>query len=136
MFNLNMDSALSRVKMSAVDPSIRELDWYLRDYLFRQSNAGKTAFREEMLPNEMVTLYLRYRGADPAQLSQTLAPVLERLVSRKVLDKDGGELKMPGKLVRLQCAKCMYINYLTEAEPRECMRCPSSDLHEFPKKKA
>jgi hypothetical protein len=108
--------------MSGVDPTIRELDWYLRDHLFRQSNAGKTIFRMESLPNDMVTLYLRYRGHDPKQLSESMVPVID-------------ELNLAGKLTRLQCAKCFYINYLTEAEPRACMRCQATELHDFPKKK-
>ena len=118
------------------DVAIRELDWYLRDHLFRQSNAGKTAFRNESLAGEMASLYLRYRNADLQQLSQTMAPVVEGLVARKVLAQDGNELNMPGKLARLQCIKCFYINYLAEAEPRACLRCQHVELHDFPKKKA
>ena len=121
--------------MSGVDPTTRELDWYLRDHLFRQSNAGKNVFRLESLPNDMVTLYLRYRGHDPKQLSESMMPVITGLVSRKVLSQNGNELTLEGKLARLQCAKCFYINYLTEAEPRACMRCLATDLHDFPKKK-
>ena len=89
------------------DTAIRELDWYLRDHLFRQSNAGKTSFRKESLPSEMATLYLRYKNTDLQQLSQTMVPVLEGLVAKKVLEQDGNELKMPWRLARLQCAKCL-----------------------------
>ena len=122
--------------MSGVDPTTRELDWYLRDHLFRQSNAGKNVFRMESLPNDMVTLYLRYRGHNPQQLADSMVLVIAGLVSRKVLDQNGNELNLVGKLTRLQCAKCFYINYLTDAEPRACMRCQATDLHDFPKKKA
>ena len=118
------------------DVAIRELDWYLRDHLFRQSNAGKTIFRNESLPSEMAFLYLRYRNTDLQQLSQTMTPVIEGLIARKVLEQDGNELKIPGKLARLQCAKCFYINYLVDAEQRTCLRCEHSELHDFPKKKA
>lgn len=118
------------------ETTVRELDWYLRDHLFRQSNAGKTSFRRESLPSEMATLYLRYKNADLQQLSQLMVPVLEGLVAKKVLEQDGNELRMPGRPARLQCAKCFYINYLTEAEPRACLRCQHSELHDFPKKKA
>jgi hypothetical protein len=121
--------------MSA-DPAIRELEWYLRDYLFRQSNAGKTSFRRELLPHEMVTLYLRYRTADPQQLSNTMTSVIEILIARKVMRQDSNELKLLGRMRRLQCVKCFYINYLTEAEARACLRCRHSELHDFPKKKA
>ena len=116
--------------------TIRELDWYLRDHLFRQSNAGKAAFRKESLPGEMAALYLRYRNADLSQLSQTMAPVIEGLVAKKVLEQDGNELKMPGKFTRLQCSKCFYINYLAGAEPRTCLRCQHPELYDFPKRKA
>ncbi|MGI0038072.1 MAG: hypothetical protein ACRD99_06915 [Nitrososphaera sp.] len=121
--------------MSGIDPATRELDWYIRDHLFRQCNAGKTLFRMESLPSDMVTLYLRYRGHDPRQLSESLVPVIASLVSRNVLNQNGAELSLAGRLTRLQCAKCHYINYLTEAEPGACMRCQATDLHEFPKKK-
>ncbi|HYY40043.1 MAG TPA: hypothetical protein VE692_02220 [Nitrososphaera sp.] len=120
--------------MSA-DPAIRELEWYLRDHLFRQSNAGKTSFRSELLPHEMVTLYLRYRSADPQQISNTMTSVIEILTARKVMKQDKNELKLLGRMRRLQCAKCFYINYLTEAEPMSCLRCQHSELHDFPKKK-
>lgn len=122
--------------MSGADRTIGELDWYLRDHLFRQSNAGKTSFRLEALPNDMVTLYLRYRGTDPAALSETMKTVIASLVSRTVLLQTGNEVTLSAKLARMQCAKCFYINYLIDAEPRACMRCQAAELHEFPKKKA
>ncbi len=117
------------------ETAIRELDWYLRDHLFRQSNAGKAAFRKESLPGEMATLYLRYQNTDVSQLSQLMIPVIEGLVTKKVVEQNGNELRMPGKLARLQCAKCFYINYLADAEPRACLRCQHNELHDFPKKK-
>jgi len=118
--------------------AIRELDWYLRDHLFRQSNAGKTSFKRDSLPSEMAALYLKYRGADLQQLSETLTFVIEDLVVRKVLEQNGNLLLLSGKLSRLQCAnaKCFYINYLAKDEPRLCLRCQQSELHDFPKKKA
>ena len=116
--------------------AIKELEWYLRDHLFRQSNAGKSTFRKESLPGEMISLYLRYRSADPQQLSQLMTPVVDSLVARKVLNQEGGELVLLSKLARLQCAKCFYISYLAEAEPRACLRCQHTDLYDFPKKKA
>jgi hypothetical protein len=114
----------------------KELEWYLRDHLFRQSNAGKSGFNKESLPGEMISLYLRYRNADLQQLSQLMIPVADSLIARKVLNQEGGELVLPGKLVRLQCAKCFYISYLAEVELRACLRCQHTDLHDFPKKKA
>ena len=90
----------------------------------------------ESLPNDMVSLYLRYRDHDPRLLSESIVPVISSLVSRNVLKQNGNELNLAGKLARLQCAKCFYINYLTQMEPQACMRCQATDLHEFPKKKA
>jgi hypothetical protein len=122
-------------KVSA-DPTVRELEWYLRDHLFRQSNAGKTSFRRELLPQEMIALYLRYRNSDPDQLSNMMASVIETLTADKVLRQDNNELKLLGSITRLQCVKCFYINYLTEAEPRVCLRCRQKELQDFPRKKA
>jgi hypothetical protein len=120
--------------MSA-DPAVREVEWYLRDHLFRQSNAGKTSFRREFLPQEMVALYLRYRNSDPDQLSNIMTSVIEILTARKVVRQDSNELKLLGKMTRLQCVKCFYVNYLTEVEPRLCLRCQHSELQDFQKKK-
>lgn len=121
--------------MSA-DPAIRELEWYLRDHLFRQSNAGKTSFRRELLPHEMATLYLRYRNSDPDQLSNIMTSVIEILTAGKVVRQDRNELKLMGKMTRLQCVKCFYISYLTEVEPKVCLRCQHNELQDFPKRKA
>jgi hypothetical protein len=120
----------------SADPAVRELEWYLRDHLFRQSNAGKTSFRRESLPQEMVALYLRYRNSDPDQLSNTMIPVIETLTARKVVRQDSKELNLLGRMTRLRCTKCFYVNYLTELEPRVCLRCQHSELHDFPNKKA
>jgi hypothetical protein len=119
----------------SADRAVRELEWYLRDHLFRQSNAGKTSFRRELLPHEMATLYLRYRNSDPDQLSNTMTSVIEILTTGKVVRQDSNELKLLGRMTRLQCVKCFYINYLTEVEPRACLRCQHSELQDFPKKK-
>lgn len=116
------------------DSAIRELEWYVRDHVFRQSNAGKDSFRRESLPHEIETLYLRYRNANLQQLSSTMKLVLEILTSRKVIALDNNEFKLLGSMKRLQCAKCFYINYLTESEPRSCLRCSQNELQDFPKK--
>lgn len=120
----------------SADPVVRELEWYLRDHLFKQSNAGKTSFRRELLPHEMATLYLRYRNSDPAQLSNIMTSVIEILTAEKVLVQDHDKLKLLGRMTRLQCVKCFYVNYLTEAEPRACLRCRHRELQDFPRKKA
>jgi hypothetical protein len=118
------------------DTAIAELDWYLRDHLFRQSNTGKKVFRRDLLPRDMAALYLRYKNADLQQLSQLMDSVVDGLVAKKVLELEDNELKMPERLTRLQCAKCFYINYLALAEQRVCLRCRHAQLHNFPKKKA
>jgi hypothetical protein len=122
----------------SADILIRELDWYLRDHFFRQSNTGKVTFRRESLPTEMASFYLRYRGADLQQLSYSMTLVLEDLVARKVLEQNGNDIRLLSKLSRLRCAntKCFYVNYLAESEPRICIRCQHDELYDFPKKKA
>jgi hypothetical protein len=120
----------------SADPAVRELEWYLRDHLFRQSNAGNTSFERELLPQKMATLYLRYRNSDPDQLSNIMTSVIEILTAEKVVRQDSNELKLLGRMTRLQCVKCYYINYLTEVEPMVCLRCKHSELQDFPKKKA
>jgi hypothetical protein len=122
--------------VSADPVVVRELEWYLRDHLFRQSNAGNTSFERELLPQKMATLYLRYRNSDPDQLSNIMSSVIEILTAEKVVRQDSNELKLLGRMTRLQCIKCYYINYLTEVEPRVCLRCKHSELQDFPKKKA
>jgi hypothetical protein len=119
----------------SADPAAGELEWYLRDHLFRQSNADKTSFRRELLLQEMMTLYLRYKNSDPDQLSSIMTSVIEILTARKVVRQDSNELKLLGRMTRLQCVKCFYVNYLTEVEPRACLRCQHSELQDFPKKK-
>lgn len=112
----------------------RELEWYLRDHFFRQSGKGRTEFARSAIAGEMASTYLRYRGYDPQQLAASLAPVLDDLVSMHILAQSGDSL-VPVRLGRLQCAKCFYVSYLAEAEPKVCQRCSGTDLHEFPKKK-
>jgi hypothetical protein len=132
---LNIVSLHGFCSMSA-DPAIMELEWYLRDHLFRQSNAGIISFRRELLPKEMANLYLRYRNSDPDQLSNIMTSVIEILTAGNVVRQYSNELKLLGSMTRLQCVKCFYINYLTEVEPRVCLRCKHSELQVFPKKKA
>jgi hypothetical protein len=132
---LNIISLHCFCSMSA-NPAIRELEWYLRDYIFRQSNAGNISFRRELLPQEMVNLYLRYRNSDPDQLSNIMTSVIEILTAGNVVGQYSNELKLLGSMTRLQCVKCFYINYLTEVEPSICLRCKHSELQVFPKKKA
>ena len=52
-----------------------------------------------------------------------------------VLAQAGDTLELASKLLRMQCAKCFYVSYFSEAEPRLCQRCSGQELHEFPRKK-
>ena len=113
----------------------RELEWYLRDHFFRQSGKGRAQFARSQVAAEMATLYLRFRGYDVSQLSDSLAPVIDDLVSMHVLAQAGDTLELASKLLRMQCAKCFYVSYFSEAEPKLCQRCSRQELHEFPRKK-
>ena len=124
----------------------KELEWYLRDHFFRQSNKGVTQFERKSLTQDMITLYLRYRNYSRQRIEEIINPVLESLISRRVIagkdnnnkktnsdsnfDLNSFELTFP--LSRMQCSACFYISYLSTAEPRSCLRCSSINLHDFP----
>lgn len=94
----------------------------------------------------MITLYLRYRNYSRQRLEEMINPVLENLISRRVItEKDSNNKKnnsgsnfdlnsfeLTYPLSRLQCSVCFYISYLSTAEPRSCLRCSSINLHDFP----
>ena len=125
---------LYQYEFRMTDVKIRELDWYLRDHLFRQSNKGRREFERSKLPSEMVKTYLRYRNESIDQISQLVDITIGDLLNRHVLDKKNGDsFKLRGTLKRLQCSKCYYISYLTEEEEIACLRCNSRSLEEFPK---
>ena len=117
------------------DRRIKEFEWYLRDHLFRQSNQGRQQFKEESLAEEIISLYLRYRDSNLHNMNEIKNIVVENLVHRQVIKRMENSLELTGKLTRLQCSKCLYISYLSDNEPRNCLRCSSIDLHDFPKKK-
>lgn len=117
------------------DRRIKEFEWYLRDHLFRQSNQGRQQFKEESLAEEIISLYLRYRDSNLYNMNEIKNIVVENLVHRQVIKRMENSLELTGKLTRLQCSKCFYISYLIDNEPRNCLRCSSIDLHDFPKKK-
>ncbi|HEX5978515.1 MAG TPA: hypothetical protein VFY68_14630 [Nitrososphaeraceae archaeon] len=124
----------------------KELEWYLRDHFFRQSNKGVTRFERKSLTQDMITLYLRYRNYSRQRIEEMINPVLENLISRRVITgKDNNNKKhnsdsnfdlnsfeLTSPLSRLQCSACFYISYLSTAEPRSCLRCSSINLHDFP----
>lgn len=120
------------------DIEIKEFEWYLRDHLFRQSNQGrqqKQQFKKGLLAQEMTSLYLRYRNSTSQHMNEMINAVVENLLSRQVLKKVQNSLELTSRLCRLQCSKCFYISYLNSNEPRNCLRCLSNELHDFPKKK-
>jgi len=119
------------------DVEIREFEWYLRDHLFRQSNQDRRQqqFKKESLAQEMISLYLRYRNYTSQHMNEIINAVVEKLISRQVLKKVENSLELTSRLSRLQCSKCFYISYLSSNEPRNCLRCVSNELHDFPKKK-
>jgi hypothetical protein len=114
------------------DRRIKEFEWYLRDHLFRQSNQGRQQFKEESLAEEIISLYLRYRDSNLHNMNEIKNIVVENLVHRQVIKRMENSLELTGKLTRLQCSKCFYISYLSDNEPRNCLRCSSIDLHDFP----
>jgi NAD-dependent SIR2 family protein deacetylase len=118
------------------DVKVRELNWYLRDHLYRQSNKGRQEFEQTMLPSEIIKTYLRYRNDDLDQITQLVDIVVGNLLHQHVIKKkDGDSFELHGTLKRLQCSKCYYISYLAEAEEIACLRCNSKTLDEFPKKR-
>jgi hypothetical protein len=119
------------------DIEIKEFEWYLRDHLFRQSNQDRQQqqFKKESLAQEMTSLYLRYRNSTSQHMNEMINAVVENLISGKVLKKFENSLELTSRLSRLQCSKCFYISYLSGNEPRNCLRCSSNQLNDFPKKK-
>ena len=83
----------------------------------------------------MIDTYLRYRNANLDQILGLLNSAIENLVSRNVLKHNKDFVELTGKISRMQCAQCLYICYVSENETEACFRCPSSELHTFPKKK-
>lgn len=114
--------------------NVSEFEWYLRDYLFRQYNLKNRLFVRTKLPMEMINTYLRYRNTDQKELEQYLESVFANLLARRVIIENPGDgtFELRDPFVRLQCLDCHYISYLTALEPRECLRCSSSDLNDFP----
>lgn len=69
------------------DIQLNEIEWYLRDHLFRQFNQGRQQFKKESLASEMISLYLRYRNSNLKYMDDMISVVIENLVSRQVLKK-------------------------------------------------
>jgi hypothetical protein len=112
----------------------REFEWYLRDHLFRSTNKGVLKFEEDSLPGTMIDSYLRYRDSKIDEISMILHPVVDYLVTRKVLKRNQNTLELAGNIVRKRCGKCYYVCYISENEPVVCFRCSGNNLQDFPKK--
>lgn len=118
------------------DIQANEVEWYLRDHFFRQFNQGRQYFKKELLADEMISLYLRYRNSDLQDMNDMITAVVENLICRQVIKKtENNSLELTSRFSRLQCSKCFYISYLSSNEPRNCLRCSFNDLNDFPKKK-
>lgn len=118
------------------DIQVNEVEWYLRDHLFRQFNQGRQQFKKDLLASEMIDLYLRYRNFNLQNMNDMLMVVVENLVSRRIIKKTkNNSLELTDRFYRLQCSKCFYISYLNSNEPRNCLRCSSVELYDFPKEK-
>jgi len=117
------------------DIQANEVEWYLRDHLFRQFNQGRERFKKESLASEMISLYLRYRNSNLQDMNDMIIAVVENLISRQVIKKTDNSLELTSRFSRLQCSKCFYISYLNSNESRNCLRCSSNELHDFPKKR-
>ena len=112
----------------------REFEWYLRDHLFRSMNKGVLKFEEDSMPRTMIDSYLRYRDSNIDEISMILHPVVDYLVTRKVLKRNQNTLELAGNIVRKRCRKCFYVCYISENEPVVCFRCSDNNLQDFPKK--
>lgn len=113
---------------------ITEFEWYLRDHLFRQSNQGREKFQKDQLGKEMLNLYLRYRTSNLEKLNELIDIITENLISRQVLQRVEMDrsLQLTSRLSRFKCSNCYYISYLSSNEPRNCLRCSSNELNDFP----
>ena len=111
-----------------------EVEWYLRDHLFRRSNQGRQKFQKQEIGKEISNLYLRYKNSDLEKLNKLTNIIVEGLISRQVLQQvtTDGSLQLTSRLSRLRCIKCYYISYLVNNESRRCLRCSSTELRDFP----
>ena len=93
----------------------------------------------------MMNMYLRYRNSNLEKINELVNIVSENLLFRQVIikrssntapeDNNDSSFELTSKLSRLQCSKCFYISYLSNNEPKSCLRCSSTELHAFPKRK-
>lgn len=112
-----------------------ELEWYFRDFLFRNLNKGILQLEIESIPTNIIETYLRYRNEEFGHISSILEIVLEKLVLSKLIERRHNLVIIRDGISRLQCNKCYYICYLGNLEAKSCLRCQSNELDTFPKKR-
>lgn len=112
-----------------------ELEWYFRDFLFRNLNKGILQLEIQSIPTNIIETYLRYRNEESSHISSILETVLENLVSSKLIEGRDNLVIIRDGISRLQCSKCYYICYLGNQETKSCLRCQSNELDTFPKKR-
>ena len=113
---------------------INELEWYFRDFMFRNHSKGILQLQTENIPNKMIETYLRYRNVDLRYISSILEIVLEKLILSKFIERIDSLVGIRDGISRLQCSKCYYICYLGNLESKVCLRCQRNALSTFPKK--
>jgi hypothetical protein len=112
-----------------------ELEWYFRDFLFRNLNKGILQLEIESIPTDIIETYLRYRNEESGYISSILEIVIEKLVLSKLIERRDNLAIIRDGISRLQCNKCYYICYLGDLEAKSCLRCQSNELDTFPKKR-
>ena len=117
---------------------IKEFEWYLRDFFFRVTNNNKNIDIVINFNRDEISLslrkYLRYKHSSFEEISNILEVVLIKMQKDNVVIIDDKNIKINSKLIRKQCGKCFYINYLSENEQIQCSRCNSRYLHDSPKR--
>jgi hypothetical protein len=118
--------------------ALKEFDWYLRDFFFRtgKNNKDKTIITIKIdKVAESLKNYLRYRDTDILEINNLLDIVLKKMHGDNIIKINGEYIEIKTRAERKQCGLCLYINYLYENEIKNCKRCKSFDLQEFPKKR-
>jgi hypothetical protein len=118
--------------------ALKEFEWYLRDFFFRTGKNNKekaiiTMKIEKVAEN--LKNYLRYKDTDILEINNLLDTVLKKMHKDNIIKMNEKDIEFKAKAERKQCSICFYINYLYESEIKNCKRCKSNDLQEFPKRK-
>jgi hypothetical protein len=116
------------------DIELKELEWYFRDFLFKNHNKGVIQLETENIPKNMIETYLRYGNVHLGHISSILEIVLENLILSNFIERIDNFVGIRDGISRLRCSKCRYICYLGNLESKVCLRCQSSQLDTFPKR--